>query len=251
MITNSNSIILVTKTHLATKPEVGGRLAKFNKKKNTRYTFPPLYLFKVLVFFKSMTKINTAAQYKKMKKINKIKEREQPVNNQPLLKTDDKAKILKIFLTIICSITGKIEVKTINSIIIQSFDWLTTKKGKNFCQVISIKDTFQLEFSTILTNQKWKGAEANLIIIDEVNKILNQKVPFPISKWITDMSKIVEAKDWTTKYFIMLIESPLPESFLPFNLIEVNTKVFTSINNQIINHETLENTDTAETKINE
>lgn len=77
--------------------------------------------------------------------------------------------------------------------------------GVIFCQVIKIKLFNQDNPSTILGNQKWKGAEPIFISREELIKIeiillyskFFKKIIFKIIK----NKKLIEAIDWVRKYF--------------------------------------------------
>lgn len=77
--------------------------------------------------------------------------------------------------------------------------------GVIFCQVIKIKQFNHDNPSTILGNQKWKGAEPIFIIKEELIKIDNKLF---ISKFFNKIifnkienKKLIEAIDWVKKYF--------------------------------------------------
>lgn len=77
--------------------------------------------------------------------------------------------------------------------------------GVIFCQVIKIKLLNQDKPSTILGNQKWKGADPIFINIEELIKIeiilfISKLLNIIILKIIQN-KKLVEAIAWVKKYF--------------------------------------------------
>lgn len=77
--------------------------------------------------------------------------------------------------------------------------------GVIFCHVIKIKLFNQLNPSTILGNQKWKGVDPIFIKIEELIIIDKKKI---ISKFFNKIifnkienRKLIDAIDWVKKYF--------------------------------------------------
>lgn len=115
---------------------------------------------------------------------------------------DDIAKILRIefwFKPKIEFIVSNIIKKII---FLSIFKYEIIIKGVIFCQVIIIKHENQFNPSNIEGNHKWNGINLNFI---NNGRIINKLLLFINNRFllIKKINKIIEAKAWIKKYFIV------------------------------------------------